>query len=54
MPNSAYVYNAVSTTNQQKQQTQPTQNIKSAQSQYDAAMAMQLDAIMSQCRLQEL
>jgi len=53
MPDSAYVYNAVSTANQQKQQTQPTQNIKLAQSQYDVAEAMQLYAIMSS-HLQEL
>lgn len=50
MPDSAYVYNAVSTA---KQQTQPTQNIKSVQSQYDAAAAMQLYAIMNS-HLQEL
>ena len=53
MPDSTYVHNAVSTTNQQKQQTQPISNIKSAQSQYDVAEAMQLYAIMSS-HLQEL
>ena len=51
MPDSAYVQSAVRATQQRQAQSKP--NIPAAQQQFDAAIAAELERIMS-ARLQEI